>query len=447
MNFCIGAINLILAFFMLYICMSYWNKTKSIVLQKSNNCYILDFLFSICFLKLGLYYFMPSVTHLLTDWSGVLNANVDPIEVMYIYILEFISYSIYFYTLKTCISHYRPNLSIDLYANSNSFVSCVLVGGISFYLGTSFIKEGSIMDSLWLFVPFFKGCSLALSIFVLVNGKQVFNILNVCLAICLLCIYSFYAISVGVRSLIFWPSLLFIYFSFVFNKKRLKVFLPMGIGGLVFLGVFQNVLVSQRGNINKNASTIERVSIMTDSHTKSRSISLFDEVDSRFGAMTTYGVGYLRLAHDEKYAGLEPVINSLYAPIPRAIFKDKPVPCSVDGTEYGQGMYMGMAAVTHNPYCMTEPTTAGHAYWELGILGVLLYSIIPAIYVYWCMVFFSKFGLISLPIFYGIFKGEFLEPKLWVSAIVLQLFQYNLPSCIFYILYKKINKNFITHEW
>lgn len=78
--------------------MSYWNKTKSIVLQESNNCYILDFLFSICFLKLGLYYFMPSVTHLLTDWSGVLNANVDPIEVMYIYILEFISYSIYFYT-------------------------------------------------------------------------------------------------------------------------------------------------------------------------------------------------------------------------------------------------------------------------------------------------------------------------------------------------------------
>ena len=443
MNFCIGLVDVILSGFMLYICLSYWNKAKITVMEVSQNCYIVDFLFSICFIKLALYYFMPSVTHIITNWNCVLDANVDPIEVMYLYIVEFISYSIYFYVINKCLSRYKPDLTIDTGTNSSIFVSVVLFGGILFYLGSSFLKEDSIMDSLWMFVPFLKGASLALAIFVLIIGNQTFKILNVILSLLLILVYAFYAISQGVRSLIFWPSLLTIYFCFVFNKRKLKVFLPIGVGGLLFLAIFQNVLVSQRGHFNKNATTIERVSTMTDSHTKSRDKSLFDEIDSRFGAMTTYGVGYLRLANKGEYAGIAPVLNSLYAPIPRRFFEDKPVPCSVDGKTYGQGMYVGMAAVTHNPYCMTEPATGGHAYWEFGILGVILYSIIPALYVFFCMVFFSKFGLVSLPVFYGIFKGEYCEPKLWVSCIVLQLFQYNLPAYFFYLFYKKSKRSLV----
>lgn len=38
-------------------------------------------------------------------------------------------------------------------------------------------------------------------------------------------------------------------------------------------------------------------------------------------------------------AGWNPILNSLYSPIPRSLMEDKPVPCSVDGDLYSMGMY------------------------------------------------------------------------------------------------------------
>ena len=95
-----------------------------------------------------------------------------------------------------------------------------------------------------------------------------------------------------------------------------------------------------------------------------------------------------------------------------------------------------MAEITKNPYSMCESATASQAYWELDLFGVVLFSILPAIYVYFSIILFSTYGLIAFPLFYCIFKWEYLEPKLWISAIVLQIFQINFPAYIF----SKINK-------
>ena len=194
--------------------------------------------------------------------------------------------------------------------------------------------------------------------------------------------------------------------------------------------VFQGALVDMRGG---DANAAEKLSRMEASNNFSR---IFDEVDFRFGAMTTYGVGYLRLVEQGKSAGLNPILNSLYAPIPRSFFENKPVACSYDGTKEGQGMYMATYAASANVnYGMTEPATGAHAYWELGIIGIIILSIIPALYVMACMSSFRGFGILAIPLFMVIFKLEYLEPKLWVSCIILQLVQVNIPA--FFL--KKIN--------
>lgn len=434
-------ICLVIALIMLKLCIYNWKICQKELLKYNNNIYCLDLLYTICCLKISLYFLLPSITHAISNWKPVIMEGVSPWEVIILYLLELISYSIYFSTFTYLIKKYKPRISVSSFSTNQLFITVVLIITIIIlYFQNSKVENESILLSY--FQPFISKAGVVLAILVLVISNKM-NTLNVLCASIVMLLYALFAFTCGVRSNIMWPALLIIYIAYIFNRRRFKFFSIIGLGSLLFLVSFQHLLVANRYDL-RNEKSIDKVSTILDSKNKDNKKSLFDEIDFRFGAMTTYGVGYLRMANRGFYAGLTPCINSLYAPIPRNLYPNKPIPCSViDDSEYGQGMYLSMAEITKIPTTMTEPSTAGHAYWELNFLGVILFSIIPAIYVFYSLRFFSKFSILALPFFYTIFKWEYLEPKLWVSAIILQIIQINFIAFLFYLLYKFLNRRII----
>ena len=405
-----------------------WKYLKKLLLENNEDTILFDLLLFICFVKIGLYYCLPSITHAISCWKPVYEEAVSPWEVTIVYLIEFVSYLIFIYTIQLYIKRKKPNITISEDKSSNWFIIGLLGLAALYYVNSISVKgeEASTLDSFWFIMPFVRNCGIFLILYIITIGTKIFSKLIVFCAIITLIPYLAFAITAGVRSLLVWPIVFLMYFTYKYNKEKLKIFLPIGLASVILMSLFQDSLVAMRG---QDARALEKVANMKSSNNISDTFEkLFEEIDYRFGAMTTYGVGYVRLVQQGKSAGLNPIVNSLYAPLPRRFFENKPIACSYDGTEYGQGMYMAMEAASKNvTYSMTEPATGAHAYWELGILGIIILSIIPAIYVMFCIGSFRRFGILAIPLFLVIFKCEYLEPKLWVSCIILQFFQVNIP--------------------
>lgn len=431
MNDLISLLCILLSFTLLYIYIVQWKSIRSFLLGYNRNIYLFDFLMAVCVMKLTLYYCLPSVTHFILDWKTVFLEVVKPYEVLQVYIIEFFSYVIYLFTLRFLLFKYRPQIQIQLGKSSKRFVFLILILSLIVYLSSIATRTdedsgGNLLDSFWFIVPFLRNTGIAVAIFVItIQGRGVGKT-NLGIAICTFFMYLAYALSVFVRSLFFWPALLFIYYVYVFNRRYTKRYMLIALSMLLFLVVFQ----SQRSEFRDRDHSLSDISKKIDR--SSFFEDLFTEIDFRFGAMTTYGTGFIRLYNRGEAAGIKPIENSLYAPIPRRFFEEKPIPCSADGTLYGMGMYRTMDAVQrHVTYSMVEPATGAHAYWEFGIVGIVILSIIPALYMFINLKQFSQFGLLAVPLFISVFKWEYMEPKLWVSQIIVQLFQINLPAYIF----------------
>jgi len=70
-------------------------------------------------------------------------------------------------------------------------------------------------------------------------------------------------------------------------------------------------------------------------------------------------------------------------------------------------------------------------------LGVVLLSIISGAYIGICSKFLSSKGLISIPLLFATFKPfGYVDPKIWVSDIAMQIYQLVLPAIFLFGLYK-----------
>jgi len=129
-------------------------------------------------------------------------------------------------------------------------------------------------------------------------------------------------------------------------------------------------------------------------------------------------------------AGINPILNSFFGFMPRSIFPNKPHPSTLDGDDIlSQGMYIIYREIHGgNSASMVEFSTGGHFYWEFGLIGVFVLSIISGMYMALCVKFFSKLGLFSIPLMYAVFKPTgYVEPKMWVSDILMQIYQIIIP--------------------
>lgn len=88
-----------------------------------------------------------------------------------------------------------------------------------------------------------------------------------------------------------------------------------------------------------------------------------------------------KLYDQDQSAGVHPLFGAMIMPIPRAIFPDKPVAGSTDSTNLGAAIFRVQQAKPYSSYQDMGPLTASaHAYWEGGLLWVVLSGFITGFF-------------------------------------------------------------------
>lgn len=439
MSIIYNIIIIIISLLLLRLAFYYGQNCRKECLRTSSNSFFIDLVFLIFKMRITLFYLLPSVTRFIFEWENDLYEKVYPSEITSIYVFEFISHIIYFLIFYRLCKNNKSDLSFlsDNKGGMNLIIYIVLVIFAFFAIVdtiSSFNSDFQNSDNLWMIKPLISQVGCVSCFYIVALNKKFFNKKIFCLAIIVSIIYLATAFLSSIRGKVFWPILWLMFCVYYFNKCQIKKYFIFSVVILAFLAVMQSGMTSSRGLETNDLST--KINNILNAGSRD-SKSLLIEIDYRFGALTRYSVGLLRLANEGRFAGLKPIVNSLYAPIPRFLMPEKPVPCSSEGDLYSMGMYMGSAKVTGIPTNMCEFSTATHAYWEIGILGVILFSVIPAYYVFYSILFFRRFKILAPCFFMAIFKvWGYNDPKIWISEIVLDMIQIILIS---YLSYKLLN--------
>lgn len=401
-----------------------------------------DLVFCLFHLRIFFYYLLPSITHIFLDWENQYSDRVEPFEVSVVYMTEVFSHLIYYITFYLIVKLNRGKT--EKYNNDDNnaylkFLTFLIVVYYLFYLlNQTHLMSFGFLDKLWMFEPFFTTVGSVLCFYLLILGKKYFGFWGLVLGACVTLAYLVFSFISGIRGRIFWPVFWMFFLVYYLNRQNLKKISILAISFLFLLVVFQSGMTAIRGN--KEVDIIELINAINSSKNDG-SKGLIEEVDYRFGALSHYSVGFYRMYERGYTAGLNPIINSLYSPIPRSIMPDKPVPGSVDGDLYSMGMYKTYAEIGGVDTNMVEFSSAAHAYWELGILGIIIFSILPAFYIYFCILLFRNFGVIGLPLFVTVFKPwGYNDPKIWMADIFLQLSQVIIPTLMLLFIYKMYRK-------
>ena len=191
---------------------------------------------------------------------------------------------------------------------------------------------------------------------------------------------------------------------------------------------------------NKPNSSDSYLNLIIDQEKKGER-NLIEEIEWRFGASSRMSVGFLRMYDRGDEAGLNPITHSSMGIVPRFINENKPYPSTLDGDDPLSGgaylLYREVYGYHHTS--MVEFSTGSHAYWELGWIGVIFLSLISGIYISISTFYFQRFGIASIVLVFSLFKPfGYMEPKIWVSDIPLQIYQIILPFFFIYFFWRAI---------
>jgi hypothetical protein len=102
------------------------------------------------------------------------------------------------------------------------------------------------------------------------------------------------------------------------------------------------------------------------------------------------------------------------------------------------GMYIIQIVMNEAPWNMSDFFTGVHSYWELGIIGVVVFSFLSALFISFCANYFARFSLAGLPLMMTMLFPPWNEPKLWISQIILQFFHILFPLVLIWYVCKFI---------
>ncbi len=245
----------------------------------------------------------------------------------------------------------------------------------------------------------------------------------------------FSLVSLSTRGAIVYLLLLCLFLVWVVLRDRRSKVIVVGAAGGLALGYFAlGGLVSGLVVVDDSGSMAIDAGVGVD---KSGTRTALEEIEWRFGASTRIGTAFLGLHDRGEAAGINPIKHSLMGFLPRSIAPDKPIPSTLDPDDiYSMGMYVISREIYgYDTFSMVEFPTGAHFYWEFGVLGVILLSAVSGLYVAVCAQAFSKLGMIALPLLVAIFKPwGYVDPKIWVSDIALQLYQVILPLILLLLI-------------
>ena len=404
---------------------------------------LIELLFFIGYAKIILYYLLPLILRSLSGYQFELEDGINPIKLIKVYAIECISLGIYVTTifLVAKILFPRKNSSrnnLDQILINPEFAKFFLIlisVGFTYFLGASIIspgEQGNLIYDISKSGLFFYGGVSTGPIMMILGGKYLGR--KYLYAGILLTMLGVATISTR-GALVY--LILFIYFLvwYVTRDKISKIFListtiTFAAIFMIFGGVPKIALsIDDSGQIQIDAGT---------SSEKNEGRTALQEIEWRFGAATRMGTNFFVLYDRGDGAGFSPIINSLKSGVPRYFSPEKPIPSTVDPEDiYTQGMYV-ISRETHgyDTFSMVEFPSGGHYYWELGYIGVLFFSILSGIYTTLCLAFFKRFGLMAFSLTLAIMKPwGYMEPKIWLSDAIMQIYQIIIPVAIIYFVY------------
>lgn len=360
--------------------------------------------------------------------------NVEIEELLYVYIIEFISNLIFLLIFTYFINFLKKKRKIKNFKEQNilfvfSFFS------INFLLILLFPGYFENLYGFLFSAIYFYGIisSVFLLIFSIKNKKYLLLLLSIT---CILIFFSKGIIS-GLRGGIVGLVLLFIILTY--TMLSYKFFKKMIVFSFFFSIIFYQVntnlnsikyeFVVAYANKKFDFNTIKgNVDFMNyyltekydpvESDNNSNS-SFLKEYEFRFGAASMFSVGFLRLAQKSEYAYFNPLLNGFYSFLPKTLidFK-KPVTGSKDGSLESTGMYISISEITGTKYSMTDFLVGPHYFWELGYAGIIIYSFLSGLSLFVIVRWLESYGLLGLSFLILMSKPFWFQLKLWPSEII-----------------------------
>jgi hypothetical protein len=388
-------------------------------------------------------------------FEGVIKETVQPLELAVVFIVETFSWMIFYHTFYNYCKRNKYQIDYSVSHNKATDILCAII--LLIYIAVRVSSLGASEDEpsaweqrLFFIIPYVRYCGFVLAFFIVFSGRRFWGQYVWYLAIIAAVLYLVGAMLSGIRGTIVQVVVWSAYVVYLFKGKRQRVsYYCCFVLVLFCFSLVQQTFMGFR-QIDNDLSLEDKIEyaklISSRRSLKAEKRYSFEntfyEIDSRYGAQSTYAVGFYRLVKKEGYVGLNCIMNSFYTFVPSVIYgNDKPVSTSSDGTESGMGMYKCMNAVNGSS-SMTGFFTSAHAYWELGIFGVILFSIIPAMFAYHSIRLFRKLDIIGLSMYISLFAKGFFEIKLWVSLIVMQFAQVILPVLLLTILYAYLKRQY-----
>lgn len=407
---------------------------------------LFQFVEYLIYYKIFFYMLLPAILRGVSGFKVDLAVNVGLVEIAVVYFMEALSYiiwiGVFVFFIRKSKSIKKSRYWIDI---AEKFMLVTLFFYLLFSLD-DFIAVFNVHNYINLDLPvisMFKPLVLALgpvlACFCLAYFKWE-NKNNSYFLLSFIAFFVFIIMSVisGVRGLIIHSLFFMIFIFFIFNKKKLVI--NVGLI-LLFFALFQSYYMSIR-----HLDSEDKVSMLSSGNIGEQKRSLVDEAEFRYGEQSRLSVAFLRRGMNSDFAGMTPLESSMYAPLPRSYFPDKPIPGSIGIDKYSMGMYLINSDIRGEWWNMTEFFPSAHSYWEFGTFGVLLVPIISAFYIYILAMFLVRLNFLAIPFLLLFFKPwGYNEVKIWLYEIPLQIFQYIIPSLVivfFIILSMEMRKYF-----
>lgn len=405
------------------------------------NGFIPNVIFFFVAYKLFAYFLLPALLRVISGYQYVKEDKIQLLSLAELYALEVLSYLIWLFAFTVVIrlikkykfpepfdpegflnKHSRPSW------NESFLMIFVCIGFILYSLSLIFSFSNPLFT---LFRSLFVYGGMVVSIYLLVLGCRSKMKLHIIIGLITLLFSLSYIQSRG--AMVYG----FIWLIFLLSMYRMKRALYAGLALFIVVAIVLVVFkgLPKLGFIDPDTGAIS-VSLEVDDQ-KSAGRSLMDDIEWRFGANTRMSTSFIGMYDRGESAGINPIKHSLLGFLPRSINPEKPHPSTLDPNDiYSQGMYMIYREVHgYDTYSMVEFSTAGHFYWEFGLLGILVLSIVSSCYIVCSTVFFEKLGLAGIPLVVVLFKPwGYMDPKIWISDAILQIYQVILPLLLIYIV-------------
>lgn len=399
---------------------------------------VIDLIFYFVFVKLALYYLLPTLLRFASNYQFEREDGVAVGELSRLYSIELVSWFAWATGLVCALRLMRGSAKrmpfaeflVYRYADAKVLMIVIACGFITTQVAALAGVGANPVFEVFRSLFFFVGLPLGPFLIVMSTGYLGTPLLLLGVVSSLLSV-----LSLSTRGALVYLVLFGVFLVWFVKKKRLAKFIIVGttvvlvsiyfvLGGLLA----GSIVIDDTGRISLTAGV---------GQDKKGARTSWQDIEWRFGAATRMGTKFLELYDRGEGAGIQPIRNSFLGFLPRSINPQKPHPSTLNGDDiYSQGMYVISREINgYNTYSMVEFPTGAHFYWEFGIPGVMILSLISGLYIAVCAQTFSKLGVVAIPLMVATFKPwGFMDPKIWVSDIVLQIYQVILPLLVLVVM-------------